>query len=215
MQNHRDSPDGRHLSRNRDLISFTGISAPETFPGQISPRSRANCSPVHGSALQYGTTRFRAAAQRMFPGSCRVAASLFVDRLLVTTDRNRDRPRRQVRSIPAMSCWSTARHRSDPAFETCALCGRRAAGIGWDRPALDDIHQRLVKNGAGSGSCMCAGPIHGSAVESPQRVQLVGWARPATYHLEDTPIVTCKPDSATRPCPTDQGGRSRRAGHLR
>ena len=146
---------GAILAQNRDLISFApGYPAPETFPwSDFSEIARELLSGSHGSALQYGATRGFRPLLEMISGIVQgrgIASSM--DRLLVTTGSQQgldlvarvllDPGDVVLVELPAYTGAITAFRNVRAHME-----GVPQESDGIDLAALDEIHQRLVKNG--------------------------------------------------------------------
>ena len=146
---------GAILAQNRDLISFApGYPAPETFPwADFSEIARELLSGSHGSALQYGATRGFSPLLEMIAGIMQgrgIAPAM--DRLLVTTGSQQgldlvarvllDPGDVVLVELPAYTGAITAFRNVRAHME-----GVPQEIDGIDLAALDEIHERLVKNG--------------------------------------------------------------------
>src|SRR5690349_8089352 len=146
---------GTILAQNRDLISFApGYPAPETFPwADFSDIARELLSGSHGNALQYGATRgFRPLLEAIMGITESRGIAPALDRLLVTTGSQQgldlvarvllDPGDVVLVELPAYTGAITAFRNVRAQME-----GVPQEPDGIDLVALDDIHQRLVKNG--------------------------------------------------------------------
>jgi 2-aminoadipate transaminase len=146
---------GTILAQNRDLISFApGYPAPETFPwSDFSDIARELLSGSHGNALQYGATRgFRPLLDAIAGIMQGRGIASALDRLLVTTGSQQgldlvarvllDPGDVVLVELPAYTGAITAFRNVRAQME-----GVPQEPDGIDLTALDDIHQRLVKNG--------------------------------------------------------------------